>query len=787
VSAIDSIGSDISRAADARSAIRMDILHIRDEWTARLTSLLGSPTQSVHFIEPNDSSTQVHLRVDALARFRGHGFMHHSLVQRLTMRLLGGAGILCLSTAAWAQAEPPKQSLAGGAEEIEVIIVTAQRREERAVDVPISLSTVDESALATAGVLDLRSLPTVVPGLVADQTGVIFQPAIRGVSSATTGFGFEASTAIYVDGVYYPSTNSNMQDFPDVSRIEVLRGPQGTLFGRNAVGGAIRIMTRNPSLDEVEGTVEVGGGSFGAFNANGFVSVPVSSTLAVSLAGSHEENHGYNHDIFRDRREGNVKSDFVRGKIRFAPEWGDFIVSGFYRDRTDVQPFAQAPINGNTRGRRVNPTVLLPTDEYDIAHDADDDLNVRSYGFTLQGIFDVGFAELTSTTAYLNSLTSIRNDSDASPTPVQSFIYGQRDDSFSQEINFSSKSSGPVTWVAGAYYFDAESDWEDPLTLLFNNVPAASIYNRIETKAYAVYGQADVGFLDRFTLTLGMRYSYEEKALFGSFNSPVVNDFGDADWNSLTPRVALRYQIAPNTNVYGSYSKGFKSGGFNTTGVASPAVDPEKVDAFEVGLKTALGRLALDTSVFYYEISDLQVGVLRVLNTTENAATARSYGIDIEPVFNVTDDLRISGSLSYLNSKYDDYPNASILVPSGLGGNVAASIDASDNYTIRSPKWTTGAAVSYQKDIAMGRLLFDGNVYYNDGFFFEAGNRVKQPSYTLLNFELGWEPKDNLKVSAWVRNVLDEQYAIANVVSTNVDSIALAPPRSYGGAIRVKF
>src|SRR5690606_27969150 len=176
--------------------------------------------------------------------------------------------------------------------ELEVVIVTAQRREERAIDVPISLSAIGGDALATAGVVDLRSLPSVVPGLVADQTGVIFQPAIRGVSSATTGLGCEASTASYVDGVYYPSTNSNMQDFPDVASIEVLRGPQGTLFGRNAVGGAIRVLTRNPSLDVMEGKLELGGGSFGSFNANGFFSVPLSPTLAVSIAASHDENEG---------------------------------------------------------------------------------------------------------------------------------------------------------------------------------------------------------------------------------------------------------------------------------------------------------------------------------------------------------------------------------------------------------------------------------------------------------------------------------------------------------------
>ncbi len=327
--------------------------------------------------------------------------------------LSGTAAVAALSVLSAANAQPANTGdQTGGA--LEEVVVSAQRRSENVQDVPISITALSAARLEETGIQDSRDLPLITPGLRVDSVGAYVQPAIRGITTTLTS-GPEANVATYLDGVYRPNTFAAIYDLPDVKQIEVLKGPQGTLFGRNATGGAILITTLSPDLNTTTGKVSAGYGSFDTINANGFISVPlVADRLAFSLSAYHDDvKDGWKRNLVTGQKKGaGIETGLVRGKLRFVPvEGADFTLTALYSWRNDDSSYRASIWHGNT-DLAGTPGVIIPSQPWTYAVDPDVAHDSRAEDVSLRGDIEVGPGTLTTTTAYSHSYADLTFDGD---------------------------------------------------------------------------------------------------------------------------------------------------------------------------------------------------------------------------------------------------------------------------------------------------------------------------------------------------------------------------------------
>ena len=720
---------------------------------------------------------------------------------------MGSAEMICGSmvcgTVAAAQDATPSLSDQNSGDVAE-IIVSAQRRDERARDVPISLTVQTGADLKAKGVTQLRELETVTPGLSTARNGNNFQPAIRGVTSVDSNPGNDSNISLYIDGVYRPNATANFIDLPDVDRVEVLKGPQGTLFGRNATGGAIRIQTRRPTYD-LTGDVVASYGRFDDKMVRGFVSVPIiDQVAALSVSGLYEKSDGYLRDAITGARFGGVDAKLVRAKLLLEPsDTLTLLISGEYSDRKDDNAGSQ-PLNGNTAARGM-PGVVIPTTPYVIANNrltgTQQDLSGihnKSAIISAEAGLDLGFATLTSLTSYSNYDLYSQSEADFTNAPVSIFYTTSFQRTFNQELNLSSNGDGPLKWVAGLFYYDDSARY-DPLAVI-SPTSATRIYGKQDTKAYAAFGEITYTLAPRLTVIAGLRYSDEKRTLYGTFNTGTFPELADRSFNSFTPRVSARYEVTNDTNVYATYSKGFKSGGFTVSSLATAGFAPEKLDAYEVGIKSAPSRtFSVNAAGYYYKYSNQQVQAAvtlangAIVGQTINAASSNIYGIELDAVARPTRELTVSGTFSWLHARFDDFRNALVQQPRRVGGvianngNVAAVIDASGNPLIRSPDFTVSATVDYVKPIGTSEVGVSATVYMSDKFSYTFDNRVRQPSYETVNARAFWRSANGLELAVWGKNLTNALYYQGASVLPGGDGIFFAPPRTYGVEARFHF
>ena len=359
------------------------------------------------------------------------------------------------------------------------IVVTAQRRSERLTDVPVSVTALSADTIKASGVTDTYSLQQVTPGLRMERLGGYTQPSIRGVTAGSTSPGSEANVAIYVDGIYQPNQAANTIDLPDVARVEVSKGPQGTLFGRNATGGAIQIFTREPQYTP-SADMTVGYGRFNDFKATAFITAPlVDDKLAFSISGAYEEMDGWNHDLYNGGHVGDLKSRLVRAKLLIEPADNvTFTLGGQYSHRSDDSLFAYSALNGNTLGPKV---AIQP---YDVSVNTSPVTDTESWNISLRGSVDTAVGVVSTLTAYSKTQLDIAADGDASPEEIISFTIDSPDKNFTQELNFASEKFGRFSFIAGLFYYSDDSSY-DPLIGFF---PAPFVnYADVTTRAYAAY------------------------------------------------------------------------------------------------------------------------------------------------------------------------------------------------------------------------------------------------------------------------------------------------------------
>jgi iron complex outermembrane recepter protein len=677
------------------------------------------------------------------------------------------------------------------------IIVTAQRRAERLIDVPVSVSAVSGESLEDAGVTSSRELSMVVPGLRVEASGAYVQPTIRGISTSVISPTAEANIATYIDGVYQSTMVGAVYDLPDIRQVEVLKGPQGTLFGRNATGGAILINTVQPDLAAATGMMATSYGRFDDLMFRSYVTVPlVEDRLAIGVSGLYQNSGGYKRNIITGRMVGDVETVLVRGKIRFRPwDGADFVLTGLYVDRKDEGAVKNTNYLGNNAARATLPASQIASRPWEFAGNEDPVANSKQTSVSLRGEIEVGPGALTTTTAYTDNENLLTSDSDNSPLAGSYIEVPGFNESFQQELIYATNQVGPVRAVAGLFYY--YSDGGQNLNV---NRNLQAIFQRDKAESYAAFGELTFDISDRLNVTGGLRYSRDKQRAFAAFvagtgiQPAVIPMLGERTWDSWTPRVSVLFKATDRTNLYFTYSQGFKAGLFNTVSLQPTPVNPEKVKAFEAGIKSnEVQNLSLSLAGFYYDYKDLQQPTIVSTNNVprqelRNAASSEIYGAEFTMAWNPIEAFTLSGGATWLHARYLSYPTAVINIPTGTGGNRQITADVSGNTLIRSPDFSANISARYVLDTEAGEFDATGTLFYSSKFFIESGNRVVQPDYALVNASVGFRPAGTgMEIRVWGKNLTNRAVIYGSNILPAGDSINHAPPRTYGLEASYRF
>lgn len=709
---------------------------------------------------------------------------------------------------------PPVQPETG----LQDIIVTAQRRSERLQNVPISVTAVTAATLAASGVTTTQDLSLVTPGLSIPQAAGSTQPHIRGIGSSANGPGLEPPVATYIDGVYIAAAPAALLTLNNVDRIEVLKGPQGTLFGRNATGGLIQVITKDPSQKPTM-ALNLSYGNYKDITADAYVAGGLTSMLSADLAIRYEhQGDGWGRNLTTGNETGDLPHDFAaRSKWLFAPsEDTTFRLSLDYesretrRDTQHIDNQYPATFNNAFFG---GPFPQGRT--YDINSDIDPENRLEAGGTSLQINQNLSEAvALQSITAYRETKYEIFFDLDLIPRPFIAADTFARDKQFSQELQLSSRGTGKLNWVAGVFYYDA-SDRAAPGHLILGAASPLTgapvpidvyVRDNQKTKSVAGYAQATYEILPATHLTLGGRYTYEQRKfqgvtgqyaagmLIATSPSPAPGTPSTRNFNNFSYRIALDHKFGPDILGYVSYNTGFKSGGYNTFLPSNAPFSPEKLKAAEVGVKSELlnRHLRVNAAGYYYDYSNLQVG--RFIDGNEaivNAAKARLYGADLDAELLLFKGFLLNGGFAYNHSKFTSFPNADFVVPVGNctpppGGICPGS--AAGNRLPFAPETTFNLGANYSVNFNFGRVILNSNYYRTSRYFAAPDNVGYQPAYGLVNASVEWvDPEGRLSVKAWGKNLGKTVYTVSLIEANQGLVAGLGAPRTYGVTLGYRF
>jgi len=696
---------------------------------------------------------------------------------------------------------------AGGSQSVEAsagdIVVTARSSEERLQEVPVSVTAVDGGTLAKAGVNNTADLPAVVPGLRFPRSGQSQQPTIRGVGNRASGTANESSIALYIDGFYQPDSYASAFTLLQTQRIEVLRGPQGTLFGRNSTGGLINVITADPGR-RFKGNFELRAGSFQELSGKGYLSGPISNSVAADIAIYGYRNSGYIDDLVNGGNINHRRAFAARSKWIF--DLGDdtrLVVSGSYMSDKDPSTYAYQPLNGNTRGKLFGAPIPLKPRQSALSNATAPSLIVQQSLGTARLTHNFDWATLSVEGSYGHTMNRFSADSDASTALLGGSSGHFKMDYQTAETRLVSSGSGPLQWIVGLFGFHAKT-FIDPLSVpTFTNQVLTSeslLTGTAPARSLAAFAEINYEIIPGLRATVGGRYTHEKRGY--TARSDVTNfttgatSFQTVDrdisFKRFTPRAILQYVFSPQANIYASYSTGFKSGVFNAGSIAGTSVDPEKIKAYEAGFKTEPVRgLILNGSAFHYDYRNLQVSARDPAGGPSifaNAAKAKISGGELEAIASIGKDTKLRFGAAYLDAKYKEFTRAQVFDPnSTLTGNNAATRDVSGNRIQQSPKLTLSSTIDHAVKFDAGDLGLSLTAYYSDKFYWDPGNRIAQPSYVLVNGEVSWRFKNGLRLAVWGENLANEDVFLTVVPSTNADAVVYDRPRRGGVSLSYSF
>ena len=738
--------------------------------------------------------------------------------------LLLGLSLSAMTVAAHAQNAQPPQPLPAVAAASPVasmdpadIIVTAQKRAERLKDVPITVTALSAATLTRNGITSVRELQSVVSGLSFGGQGTISQPAIRGVSSNLSSAGSENPNALYVDGVYQIDQTALNVALPDIQEIEVLKGPQGTLFGRNTTGGAILITTKPPSFTPAgDFTVEPGyytgsGTSRGSarVDSRAFLTGPiVPGLLAASISGGYDWTDGYLTDAATGGRIGRIAKANGRAKLLLTPASGLKITfAGFYNDDNDHGQQGGTPYHNLSVGNFF-PGSIVAMQPYYVAQSPNFLLaKVKQYGGSVTGEYTADVGTFKSLTAIektiVHNLASI-SGAEGSANCVDffaciNFDFNVSERTISQEFNFASRKFGPLSFVAGLFFFDDRGvsigrvqPQVIPGGLLVQNT-------RVHSDAYAAYGEANYNLTDQLTLIAGLRYNHEpHDDIAGSTPGGLPNDITiRKTFNSVTPRVSLRYAVDSDLNVYATFSEGERSGLTGATNVGTTPlflpVAPEKLYSYEAGVKYGRSGLSFDASFFYYDYKNKQEESFTGTSIEEiNTGKVRIYGTDVDASARLSSDFRLNANLTLIrDAKFLNFPYASgssTTFTPACDGFCGINFSATGQRLIRTPKVTANATLNYSRDISIGHFDASATVSYSTTVYHDLTQVIRQPAYATLNVQSGVLLRDSgVRLGAFARNLTNKAYIVNGLTSGSGFIAGYAPPREIGLSLNYSF
>ena len=725
---------------------------------------------------------------------------------RYSLLISAAAGGLLASSASAQTASAPSQDTG----QLQEIVVTAQKRAENLQKVPVAVSAFNAMALAKANIRDAADLGKLTPGLVITHGDRNLTPYLRGVGSDVNPIGFESSVAVYIDGVYYPRLSPGFLNLSDVSRVEVLKGPQGTLFGRNASAGLINIITEDPKLGVATGKFSVGYSNYATDNIDSYVSLPLGSKAALSFTESYaHQGDGYGKNVVTGDKA-NFQNDLtLRSKLLVQPsDRTKIIVSGFFlKSLTDGLGNTYP---GTTQGYTTPPFQALgPLGFYDKRGNRDEIIRSKSDGGSVRIQQDLDFATISSISSYQYVREYGTSDNDYTNRDEFNGKVDSTVKTVSQELQLASPSTGAFKWTAGLYFFQSKAAYK-PFSfggILFGE--GTNIYGEQNSRSYAAYAQGSLKLTDKLNLTLGGRYTHDDISANGRIDGivggtvvPFVPQASASTKDDrFTFRAALDYQITRDAMVYASFNRGYKAGTFAILPFSPDAARPEVLDAYEVGFKTEFlnHRVRLNGSAFYYDIKNPQIQIIQAGSAfVSNAKSAHVKGaelqLEVAPVTGLTVDL----SGTYLDPRYKSFTNAAAFFPNlntnpalgYIGGTLpATTIDASGERMIHAPKVQFAASVNYSTETPAGAVDLSADYAYTGNFYWQPDHVLKQKAYGLLGARARLALTHDVGISIYGKNLTNRKYVAAVIEQAGAAGYPYIPgaPRTYGGTIDFKF
>jgi iron complex outermembrane receptor protein len=750
--------------------------------------------------------------------------------------------------AAWAQAAGSSVAAEPSKETLQEVVVTAQRRVERIQDVPISVTALSSADLQRDGVGDISRLEMITPGFTFGRSGSDARPAIRGVRTETISAPNDPSIGFYLDGVYQSRAQQALIPLIDVDRVEVQRGPQGTLYGRNTFGGNISVVTQAPNARQSCGI----NGELGDYNlrrVDGFYNIPINDKIQFRISGVRETQDGYVTSVSNPNININqIDETAVHAAMRFLPTDGVEIVArgGYWLNTGDGGGAYGYKVLGTlvspTTGQRslygvavpYNPTVKdgvidmygvdigvpVVSDPYKNNWDYEPFERTSETYANLQVNWNLGdFAVLRSISGYtkFRSDRSADLDQTANVFPAAGLTgsfsgsgYQENDtnvESTSEELQLASRETKPLQWVIGGY--GLHDRISEPYSQYYTAVSATALDSRtitqLNTTAYAAYGQASYFIVpDRLRLTAGVRYTSETKNYnIANFNIPetagvvsgapirTTSSSGAPVFNKTIWRADADYFVTADNMLYANVSTGFRSGGLNnnsSNALIPSAFGPEEVTAYEIGSKNRFlnNRLQLNTALFYYDFTNLQISILDPttnLSYTRNAGAARSEGGEVSLEALATTKLHLTGSVSYLDAVYTAYTRPNDFYSATNGDPKTVSL--AGNQIPMSPHWRSTLGARYDVDLGPAGLFTPYVAYlYSSQYFNTDYNTAldRQGAYGKVDLSLGWKSADtHYSAELYVHNAANVAVLNRAVVGSNQRiQGSYEPPRMVG-------
>lgn len=746
----------------------------------------------------------------------------------------GAAALLGASSPAWSQSPPAASESQPAAPQSEYatnegrgladIIVTAQRRGQNLQDVPISVTAFRGETLATRGVAKALDLQQVDSSLQISAQASVVTPFLRGIGNPSAVAGNEASVPIYIDDVYYSRLTTAYLALANIDRVEVLKGPQGTLFGRNATGGLIQIFTRDPDQEAVVDAM-VGYGNYQTYSGKLYASTPLGPDVAfgISAVGSNQVD-GWGRNIFNG--EPTYRNKFYNLRSKLVAQISDntkIRISGYYVYQKTGQAIVNVVYDGYTRG--LPPTFstpfVPPSGFYDLNTNTETFARDRSYGGSIKIDQKLGFADATSITSYRKGTGLYRSEGDHTEANFLRYDIYLRDRQITQEFQLKSKAGSDINWILGAFYLNSLQGYRP--TILSGDavtgpasaptgLSSANLYSLQTTNSYSTFGQATFPVIDeKSNITLGLRYTKDRIKGEGRQTVSFVNGtefptqpdyLQRANFHKLTYKVTIDHKFDSNLLTYITFSRGYKSGAFNTLPLDGPPTNPETVNSYEIGAKVTLfdRRLRANVAIFQNDIGDPQVQLVRLVNGVgviayANAGKAQTKGVDFDATALLAKGLTLDVAGQYLNAKFIDFQGAPFNYPVSTPpyGITATPVsgDASGNRMPQTPKYKLNIGLTYNVQANFGNVILSGNMAYRSSFKWDPDNILTEKALTLFNSSVTFSPKFNEQLSfrLWGNNLTNKRYYVAEIPQNGPVGYdaAVAEPRTYGIEVRYVF